>query len=117
VKERKRDRKRERERKRKESLVILHKFYSKKSMENHISEVDPQDLARNLLREFLLKLNLRETLEVFNREDVRPRVKMTKIELIRYLSMERLVKNNRTRERPHETLLEVLTEYLHHKYI
>lgn len=74
--------------------------------------VTAEDLARSLIREFFIKLGYRSSLEAFEKEDLRPRVKMTKIELIRLLSMERLIKNNKMKEQPKMTMIEILTEYL-----
>ncbi|KRX05719.1 hypothetical protein PPERSA_09859 [Pseudocohnilembus persalinus] len=85
-------------------------------MENPI-KFYPEDLARNLIREFLIKQNLNKTLEQFNIEDKRPRNKITKIELIKNLSLERLVLNNKQRSQPYSSLLEILTDYLNSKYI
>ena len=62
---------------------------------NQENDIDPQDLSRSLIREFLIKNNLTKTLDVFNGEDNRQRVKMTKLDLIKYLSIERLVINNK----------------------
>lgn len=62
--------------------------------------VEASDLARSLIREFFLKMGFSRSLEAFEAEDSRKRVKMTKIELIRLLSMERLVKNNKLAPMP-----------------
>ena len=38
------------------------------------------------------------------------------MDLIRYLSMERLIKNNKNLENPFGTMLEILSDYLYGKY-
>ncbi len=82
-------------------------------MQQHI---EPEDLARSLIREFCLKNNFKKTLESLDQEDKRPRAKMTKIELIRFLSMEKLIKQNKAKSSPFPTILEVLTDYLFGKF-
>lgn len=78
--------------------------------------VQVEDLSRSLFREFLIKNSLTKTLEVFNDEDKRFRPKITKIDLIRYLSIEKLIKMNKGKNTPKNTLLEIIVDYLHGKY-
>jgi len=75
-----------------------------------------EDLARSLFREFLIKNSLTKTLEVFNDEDKRYRPKITKIDLIKYLAIEKLIKMNKEKQHPQNTLLEIIVDYLHGKY-
>jgi len=78
--------------------------------------VGPEDLARSLIREFFLKYNFKNTLNEWDKEDKHSRVKMTKIDLVKFLSMERLVRINKMKTQPHATLVEILTEYLFSKF-
>ena len=78
--------------------------------------VQVEDLSRSLFREFLIKNSLTKTLEVFNDEEKRFRPKITKIDLIRYLSIEKLIKMNKEKVMPKNTLLEIIVDYLHGKY-
>lgn len=78
--------------------------------------VKVEDLARSLFREFLLKNSLHKTLETFNDEDKRFRPKITKIDLIKYLAIEKLIKINKEKTVPHNTLLEIIVDYLHGKF-
>ncbi|KAL4476827.1 hypothetical protein ABPG72_010664 [Tetrahymena utriculariae] len=80
------------------------------------SQVGPEDLARSLIREFFLKLGYKNSLDIFEKEDKRPRIKMTKLDLIKFLSMERLIKNNKQKIQPQQTMLEILTDYLFSKF-
>ncbi|KAL4430078.1 hypothetical protein ABPG74_013525 [Tetrahymena malaccensis] len=41
---------------------------------------------------------------------------MTKLDLIKFLSMERLIKNNKQKIQPQQTMLEILTDYLFSKF-
>ena len=75
-----------------------------------------EDLARSLFREFLIKNSLNKTLEIFNEEDKRYRPKITKIDLIKYLAIEKLIKTNKEKETPCNTLLEIIVDYLHSKF-
>lgn len=78
--------------------------------------VKVEDLARSLFREFLLKNSLHKTLETFNEEDKRFRPKITKIDLIKYLAIEKLIRINKEKSAPHNTLLEIIVDYLHGKF-
>jgi hypothetical protein len=54
----------------------------------------PEDYSRFLIREFLKKNGFESTYEVFMKEDTRPKVSMTKNELMRLLGIENLMKRN-----------------------
>ena len=54
----------------------------------------PEDFSRFLIREFLKKNGFDKTYEQFMLEDERPKVTMTKNELMRLLGIESLMKRN-----------------------
>jgi hypothetical protein len=55
---------------------------------------NPEDYSRFLIREFLKKNGFENTYEMFMKEDKRPKVTMTKNELMKLLGIETLMKRN-----------------------
>lgn len=71
----------------------------------------PQDFSRFLIREFLKKNGFDQTYDQFMLEDTRPKVTMTKNELMRLLGIEALMKRN-TKSKQYETMLDILCDFL-----
>jgi len=71
-----------------------------------------EDFARSIIREFLIKKDLAETYQTLEREDTRPKQKVTKNQLARSLGLETLIRRNKARKRPFNTMLEVLVDFL-----
>lgn len=71
----------------------------------------PQDFSRFLIREFLKKNGFDKTYDQFMLEDDRPKVTMTKNELMRLLGIESLMKRN-TKSKQFETMLDIICDFL-----
>ena len=54
----------------------------------------PEDYSRFLIREFLMKNGFEKTYDQFMIEDTRPKVTMTKNELMKLIGIEHLMKRN-----------------------
>ena len=76
-----------------------------------MAEFKPEDFSRFLLREFLKKNNFDKTYEQFMIEDDRPKVTMTKNELMKLLGIEGLMKRN-SRTKQYETMLDIICDFL-----
>ena len=71
----------------------------------------PQDFSRFLIREFLKKKGFDKTYDQFMLEDDRPKVTMTKNELMRLLGIESLMKRN-TKIKQFDTMLDIICDFL-----
>lgn len=70
-----------------------------------------EDFSRFLIREFLKKNGFDKTYDQFMLEDTRPKVSMTKNELMRLLGIEALMKRN-TKAKLFETMLDIICDFL-----
>jgi hypothetical protein len=75
------------------------------------SDFKPQDFSRFLIREFLKKNGFDKTYDQFMLEDDRPKVTMTKNELMKLLGIESLMKRN-TRMKQFETMMDIICDFL-----
>lgn len=75
------------------------------------NDFKPQDFSRFLIREFLKKNGFDKTYDQFMLEDDRPKVTMTKNELMRLLGLENLMKKN-TKSKQFETMLDIICDSL-----
>jgi galactose-1-phosphate uridylyltransferase len=75
------------------------------------NDFKPQDFSRFLIREFLKKNGFDKTYDQFMLEDNRPKVTMTKNELMRLLGIESLMKKN-TKSKQFETMLDIICDSL-----
>lgn len=75
------------------------------------NDFKPQDFSRFLIREFLKKNGFDKTYDQFMLEDDRPKVTMTKNELMRLLGIENLMKKN-TKSKQFETMLDIICDSL-----
>jgi hypothetical protein len=75
------------------------------------TDYKPQDFSRFLIREFLKKNGFDKTYDQFMLEDNRPKITMTKNELMRLLGIEPLMKRN-TKTKQYETMLDILCDFL-----
>lgn len=71
----------------------------------------PEDYSRFLIREFLKKNGFDNTYEQFMKEDTRPKVTMTKNELMKLLGIETLMKRN-NKSKQYETMLDIICDFL-----
>ena len=69
-----------------------------------------EDYSRFLIREFLKKNGFENTYEEFMKEDSRPKVTMTKNELMKLLGIETLMKRN-TKSKQYETMLDIICDF------
>ena len=76
-----------------------------------MAEFKPQDFSRFLIRDFLKKNGFDKTYDQFMLEDNRPKVTMTKNELMRLLGIESLMKRN-TKSKQYETMMDILCDFL-----
>lgn len=76
-----------------------------------MAEFKPEDFSRFLIREFLKKNGFDKTYDQFMLEDNRPKVTMTKNELMRLLGIESLMKRN-TKSKQYETMMDILCDFL-----
>ena len=75
------------------------------------NDFKPQDFSRFLIREFLKKNGFDKTYEQFMLEDDRPKVTMTKNELMRLPGIEALMKKNSTKAKL-DTMLDIICDSL-----
>lgn len=71
----------------------------------------PEDYSRFLIREFLKKNGFDKTYDQFIQEDTRPKVTMTKNELMKLLGIEALMRKN-AKSKQFETMLDILCDFL-----
>lgn len=80
-------------------------------MSNSNNNFKPEDYSRFLIREFLKKNGFDKTYEQFMAEDTRPKVTMTKNELMKLLGIEALMKRN-SKSKTFDTMLDILCDFL-----
>jgi hypothetical protein len=70
-----------------------------------------EDFSRFLIREFLKKNGFEKTYDQFMLEDSRPKVTMTKNELMRLLGIEALMKKN-SKAKQFDTMMDIICDHL-----